>query len=71
MAEIEQQTKMKMALFCWLIGWTGIHRKMMGYDNWWYMLVASFFCVGIFWQWYDLIMILMGNMKMADGRDLT
>tara|TARA_B100001287_G_scaffold161540_1_gene135831 strand:- start:4815 stop:5039 length:225 start_codon:yes stop_codon:yes gene_type:complete len=69
--QTELQSKMKMALFCWLIGWTGIHRKMMGYDNWWYMLVLSLVCgLGIFWQIYDLWMILLGKMTMADGREL-
>ena len=69
--QTELQSKMKMALFCWLLGWTGIHRKMMGYDNWWYMLLASFLCgIGYFWAFYDLVMILMGKMTMADGREL-
>jgi TM2 domain-containing membrane protein YozV len=71
MAEKEQQSKMMMALVCWLLGSFGIHRMMMGYKNWWYMILATAFCgVGIFWSLYDLIMILTGSMKMEDGRDL-
>lgn len=43
----------------------------MGYSNWWVQLLLTFLCgIGYIWALYDLIMILMGKMKMADGRDL-
>lgn len=70
----EPQSKILMAVVAYFIGGAGIHRLMMGYKNWWMMLVASVLSLGILgWIWsiYDLIMILMGNMKMADGRELV
>lgn len=67
----EPQSKIMMAVICWFLGWAGIHRMMMGYSNWWMMLVASFFVVGYFWALYDLVMILTGGLKMADGRELV
>jgi hypothetical protein len=45
---------------------------MMGYDNWWHQLLASMVCgLGLLWALYDFIQIAMGNMGMADGRELT
>ena len=68
-AEKPVQSKMVMALICWFLGYLGIHRLMMGHKNWWIMLITLGGC-GI-WALIDFIMILMGNLKMADGRDLT
>lgn len=62
------QKKMIMALICWFGGSLGIHRLMMGYSNWWLMLITLGGC-GI-WTLYDLIMILTDKMPMADGRPL-
>jgi len=62
------QSKMMMALICWFAGSLGIHRFMMGYSNWWVMLLTLGGC-GI-WTLIDLIQILMGKMGMADGRPL-
>jgi TM2 domain-containing membrane protein YozV len=62
------QKKMVMILVCWLGGAFGIHRMMMGYSNWWLMLLTAGGC-GI-WTLIDLIKIATGSMKMADGRDL-
>ncbi len=70
MAEQKQvQSKMTMIIVCWLLGPLGIHRMMMGYSNWWIQLLTFGGC-GI-WSLIDLIQIIMGNMKMADGRDLA
>ena len=70
MAEQKQvQSKMTMIIVCWLLGPLGIHRMMMGYSNWWIQLITFGGC-GI-WSLIDLIQIIMGNMKMADGRDLA
>jgi TM2 domain-containing membrane protein YozV len=65
------QKKMVVAIVCWLFGWTGAHRMMMGYPKWWLHLLLSF-CFGIGWIWalIDLVKILMGSLKMHDGRDL-
>jgi TM2 domain-containing membrane protein YozV len=67
--EKEVQSKVTMIIICWLLGGLGIHRLMMGYSNWWLMLITLGGC-GI-WALIDLIQIATGSMKMADGRDLT
>lgn len=59
---------MIMALICWFAGALGIHTLLMGYKNWWLMLITVGGC-GI-WTLYDLIMILTDKMPMADGRPL-
>jgi TM2 domain-containing membrane protein YozV len=63
------QSKTTMLLICFFLGGLGIHRKMMGYSNWWLQLITFGGC-GI-WSLIDLIKIATGSMKMADGRDLT
>jgi len=68
MEEKKQQSKMTMILICWFGGSLGIHRYMMGYSNWWLMLLTLGGC-GI-WQIIDLIQIITGKMGMADGRPL-
>jgi TM2 domain-containing membrane protein YozV len=65
----EVQSKVTMIIVCWLLGTLGIHRLMMGYSNWWVMLLTAGGC-GI-WALIDLIQIITGSMKMADGRDLA
>ncbi len=70
MAEQKQvQSKMAMILIAFFIGPLGIHRLMMGYSNWWLMLITFGGC-GI-WSLIDFIRIVIGDMKMADGRELT
>jgi TM2 domain-containing membrane protein YozV len=64
----ELQSKIVMAVVCWFLGGLGIHRLMMGYKNWWLMLLTAGGC-GL-WTLIDFIKILTGSMKMADGRDL-
>jgi TM2 domain-containing membrane protein YozV len=66
--EKNQQSKVMMILICFLIGQFGVHRLMMGYKNWWLQLI-TFGGLGI-WQLIDLIRIIIGDMKMEDGRDL-
>jgi len=58
-----------MIIVCWLLGFLGIHRMMMGYSNWWLMIITFGGC-GI-WALIDLIRIITGSMKMADGRELS
>ena len=69
MADSQPQSKVLMIAICFFLGGLGIHRLMMGYSNWWMQLITFGGCG--FWALYDLIMIAMGNMKMADGTDLT
>ena len=61
-------SKLNMALVCWTLGIFGIHRLLMGYKNWY----LQFFTLGGLglWMLYDLISILTGKMKMANGEPL-
>ena len=63
------QSKTTMILISFFLGYFGIHRLMMGYSNWWLMIVTCGGC-GI-WALIDFIKIITGSMKMADGRDLV
>ena len=63
------QSKTTMILISFFLGGLGIHRLMMGYSNWWLMLITAGGC-GI-WTLIDFIKIITGSMKMADGRDLV
>ena len=62
------ESKSTMILISFLLGGLGIHRLMMGYSNWWLMLITLGGC-GL-WALIDFIKIITGSMKMADGRDL-
>jgi TM2 domain-containing membrane protein YozV len=64
----EQQSKTTMLIVCLFLGSYGIHRLMMGYKDWWIMLITLGGC-GI-WTLIDLIKIIQGNLPMADGRPL-
>jgi hypothetical protein len=68
MSEVAAQSKTTMIIICLCLGSLGIHRKMMGYSNWWVQLITFGGCG--FWAMFDLFKILTGSMKMADGRDL-
>jgi len=74
----EPQKKIVMAAVAFFLGVFGIHALLMGHKNWWWRpvaYVASWFCcpillVSMLWPIYDVYLILTGQMKMADGRDL-
>jgi len=65
----ELQSKTTMILVALFLGNLGIHRLMMGYSNWWLQLITLGGC-GI-WSLIDLIRVITGDMKMADGRPLA
>ena len=69
MAEKQLQSKTTMILVSLFLGGLGIDRFMMGYSNWWLKLITLGGC-GI-WALIDLIRIITGSMKMADGRELS
>lgn len=70
MSEVKPiQQKSTMIIICFFVGGLGIHRLMMGYSNWWLMLLTLGGC-GI-WTIFDFIKIVTCSMKMADGRDLS
>jgi hypothetical protein len=69
MAEKQLQSKTTMILISLFLGGLGIDRLMMGYSNWWLKLITLGGC-GI-WALIDLINIITGSMKMADGRELS
>jgi hypothetical protein len=62
------QSRTTMVFFALFLGTAGIHRLLMGYKNWWLML----FTLGGFgiWMLADVVRIVSGRMKMADGREL-
>ena len=66
--EKKQQDKTTMILISFFLGSLGIHRLMMGYSNWWLMLLTAGGC-GL-WTLINFIKILTGKMGMADGRPL-
>lgn len=68
MEQKELQSKSTMTIISFFLGGLGIHRLMMGYSNWWLMLLTAGGC-GI-WAIIDFIQILSGNMNMSDGRKL-
>ena len=46
---------------------------MMGYSNWWLVLIVSIVTLGIgggLWALIDFVRVLAGNLKMADGQAL-
>lgn len=65
----ELQNKTTMILVCFFLGGLGIHRLMMGYSNWWLMLLTGGGCY--VWTLIDFINLLTGKMPMADGRELA
>ena len=64
----EAQPKTIMLLICFFLGWIGIHRLLMGYKNWWLMLITFGGC-GI-WTIIDFIMIVSDKLPMSDGTPL-
>lgn len=63
------QSKTTMILISFFLGGLGIHRFMMGYSNWWLQLITLGGC-GI-WSFIDFIRIIIGSLKMSDGRELS
>ena len=68
MEQKKLQSKSTMSIVSFFLGGLGIHRLMIGYSNWWLMLLTAGGC-GI-WTLIDFIQILSGNMNMSDGRKL-
>lgn len=69
----QPQSKVTVALVCMFLGVLGIHRMMMGYKNWWVMIIVTIFTLGFggcIWSFIDFIRILTGSLKMADGQNL-
>lgn len=64
------QSKTTMALICFFLGHFGIHRFMMGYKGIGILMILTCGCCFIL-TLVDFIRILMGSLKMADGRDLV
>jgi hypothetical protein len=67
--EVKLQNKSMMILISLFLGNLGVHRYMMGYSNWWVQLI-TFGGFGI-WSLIDLIRIIVDDMNMADGRQLS
>jgi hypothetical protein len=68
---VEVQKKLTMILIAMFIGWTGVHKKMMGYPKWWLnLLLTPCFGIGYLMGIIDFWRLVFGNLKMADGREL-
>lgn len=63
----EKKSQVVALLLCLFIGGLGMHRLYLGYSNWWLQLITLGGC-GI-WALIDLIRIIMGDMKPADGSE--
>ena len=72
MAEEEKkaQSKIVMAIICWFVGMLGIHRFMLGHTGIGVLMLLTGGVCGIL-VIVDLIRILTGSLKYADGRELT
>jgi hypothetical protein len=58
-----------MTTVCIFLGLFGVHRLLMGYGNWAFMLLTL---GGFGWWWIvDCIRLATGSMNMADGRELS
>jgi TM2 domain-containing membrane protein YozV len=68
--EKKAQSKIVMAVICWLVGMLGIHRFMLGHTGIGVLMLLTGGVCGIL-VIVDLIRILTGSLKYADGRELT
>ena len=68
--EKKAQSKIVMAIICWIFGGLGVHRFMLGHTGIGVLMLLTGGVCGILWI-IDLIRILMGQLKYADGRDLS
>jgi len=66
-ADGEKKSQVVALLLCFFLGTLGIHRLYLGYSNWWLQLITLGGC-GI-WALIDLIRIITGDMKPADGSE--
>jgi TM2 domain-containing membrane protein YozV len=64
------KSKVSAALLCAFLGGLGVHRFYLGYTT--IGIVQIITCGGCgIWTIVDFIMILTGNLKDSEGRDLT
>ena len=68
--EKKAQSKIVMAIICWFVGMLGIHRFMLGHTGIGVLMLLTGGVCGIL-VLVDLIRILTGSLKYADGRELT
>ncbi len=68
--EKKAQSKIVMAIICWIFGGLGVHRFMLGHTGIGVLMLLTGGVCGILWI-IDLIRILMGQLKYADGRELS
>lgn len=64
----EAQSKTTMLFAAFFLGAIGLHRLLMGYKNWWLMLIT----LGGFgvWTLIDIVRIGIGRLPMANGQPL-
>ena len=65
------KSKVTAALVCFFLGGFGVHRFYLGYTTIGIIQIVA--CCGAFgiWTLIDFILILSGNLKDSEGRELT
>jgi TM2 domain-containing membrane protein YozV len=66
----EPKSKLSAALLCWFLGVLGIHRFYLGYTTIGIIQLLTAGGCGI-WVIIDFILILTGDLKDSNGRDLV
>ena len=64
------KTKVVAALLCFFVGTLGVHRFYVGKIGTGVAMILTLGGCGI-WAFIDLIMILVGSFKDADGKELA
>ena len=67
---MEQKRWLNAVLLCFFLGGLGLHRKYLGYKNWWVfpITIGGGFGIAVL---IDFVKLLKGSMKDAQGRELA
>ena len=67
---MEKKEKTTALLLCFFLGGFGLHRKYLGYKNWWVFIVTlgGFFGIRVLIDFYKLI---VGRLPDAQGNKLS
>ena len=67
MSDISPKSRLVCALLCWFVGVFGVHRFYVGKTGTGILMIVTIGGLGI-WALIDLIVILIGSFKDAEGR---
>ena len=65
--DVSQKSRLAALLLCLFLGWLGVHRFYVGKVGTGVLMIFTFGGLGI-WTLIDLIMIIVGGFKDADGK---